>query len=177
MEKQNETQTAAVNADYPLLSKIFIEILISKNEVFKNKFQADFPDLFADIESFYGNPNCSCRGKIEKYILSNKEKSVEFLNGFVAENGGDNHNLFKLEDINRKYNLAPNPAPNPAPQEIVEQISSKGEKNDDDYSGRTELVKISEWENYIIGLREKQAKFFQFSTIKVDEETVRVFFL
>jgi hypothetical protein len=176
-----------IGPNYQFLSKIFIEILMAKNESFKNAFQAAAPDVYADIESFYGNKNCSCRGKVEKHIVSNKEKSAEFLNAFIAENGGDNHTLFKLEDIEKKYTPVPRPAREPqahqsppipqTPEQIVEQILSQSGKNDDDYSGRTEVVKISEWENYIIGLREKQVKFFQFSTVKVDDETIRVFFL
>jgi hypothetical protein len=169
-----------ISADYKFLSKIFIEILMAKNETFKNTFQAAAPDVYADIESFYGNKNCSCRGKVEKYIMSNKEKSAELLNNFIAENGGENHTLFDIENIEKKYK---NPLERRIPQptrkgnEIINYIDSLDDALDNIYSGKTELVKITEWGNYVKNLRSKDAKFFQFSTVKVDDETIRVFFL
>ena len=168
---QEQIDNAFISPDYKLTSKIFTSILATKNEKFKNSFQVAAPSIYADIESFYGNSNCSCRGKIEKYVSSNKQESVDFLNNFIAENGGENHTLFDINVIDNHY-VSQSSVSKP-----TADSSSVDDKNPDDYSGTTELVKISEWKNYIVGLREKQVKFFQFSTVKVDDETVRVFFL
>lgn len=168
---QQEAKSNKIDHGNVFLNKIFLEILNSKNENFKNRFQAMAPDIYADIESYYANNNCSCRSKIEGYIISNREKSAEFLNNFITENGGENHSLFNIADVEAKYNVFTPPG------EAGKQISPQDKKDIINYAGKTELVKISEWENYVAGLREKHIRFFQFSTVKVDDETIRVFFL
>jgi len=62
-----------ITTDYPFLSKIYLELI--KNEQFKTQFQAIAPTIYADIESTYINPNCTCRAKVESYIRTNKSSS------------------------------------------------------------------------------------------------------
>ena len=134
-------------SDYPFLGKIFLELL-SSNQVFKLNFQALAPQIYADIESASTNPNCSCRAKIEKHVLENKEQCTEFLNKFVTQN---NLNI-DISQIELKYKTTP-------------------------YHGKTVDVKISEWEQFSKQLIQQKAVFRSFSLIVIDPDTVKVFFL
>ena len=73
-----------IDPNYEHLSKIFLELL-SKNNEFKNAFQAFAPDIYADIESASTNSNCSCRGRVENYVNSNREKCATFYNQLSEE--------------------------------------------------------------------------------------------
>ena len=44
------------------------------------------PAIFADVESFKINPNCSCRGRIEAHINSNRDTSHAFLVDWLQQN-------------------------------------------------------------------------------------------
>ncbi len=70
---------------YQYFSKIFLE-LISNNFQFKIDFQVFVPQIFADIESFSKNPNCSCRSKIENFILENRDRCFNFLQNYININ-------------------------------------------------------------------------------------------
>jgi hypothetical protein len=54
--------------------------LIKDNESFRQDLQVAAPEIYADIESFHKNPNCSCKNKILKYVQGNMQKSADFLN-------------------------------------------------------------------------------------------------
>ncbi|MEY4370981.1 MAG: hypothetical protein RIQ48_697 [Pseudomonadota bacterium] len=133
--------------DYQYFSKIFLE-LISINSKFKIIFQAFAPQIFADIESFSKNPNCSCRSKIENFILENKDKCYSFLTNFLTEN---NINI-DFQEIETKY------------KNII-------------YAGKNIQVKKSEWFNLYETLKKDKAIFKAFSFIEIDNETLDVYFL
>jgi len=130
----------------PMLSKIVLELLFNKQ--FKIKFQAVSTEIYADIESFVINPNCTCRNKIEAYCIKNKDKVTVFLNDFINNN---NINI-DLETIKSKY-------------------TSK------QYAGVVEKVKISEWAEFKDKLIKEKAIYRSFATIKFDDEYIYVFFL
>jgi hypothetical protein len=134
-------------SNYPFLGKVFLELLYV-NKDFKNSFQAFAPSIYADIESASTNPNCSCRNKIEKYILENKEQSVSFLNNFITQN-----NLtINIAEIEAKYKTTL-------------------------YHGKVTDVKIKEWEEFSRKLISERAMYRSFSVMPIDNETVKVFFL
>lgn len=133
--------------DYRFLGKVFLELL-SSNETFKLNFQALAPQIYADIESASTNPNCSCRSKVEKYVLENKEKCAEFLNNFISQN---NVNI-DISHIESKYKTT-------------------------SYYGKVVDVKISEWEHFSKQLIEQRAIFRSFSVMAINEDLVKVFFL
>jgi hypothetical protein len=135
-----------IDTNNPLLPKIVLELLFNKK--FKNELQAFTPEIYADIESFISNPNCTCKNKIEVYVIKNKEKISIFVNNFLNDN---NINL-DLEAINRKH-------------------TSK------QYAGVVEKVKISEWDKFKDKLMKEKAIYKSFGTIKFDEEHIYVFFL
>jgi len=132
--------------NYPFVSKIFLELV--SNAKFKLAFQAFAPEIYADIESASTNPNCSCRGKVENYVNTNKDKSVDFLNNFIK----DNEITINLEDISKRYTIK-------------------------QYAGVVEKVKISDWKNFQNRLNEERAFYRTFSTSRIDDEYVNVFFL
>jgi hypothetical protein len=80
-----------VDKTSPFFSKLFLE-LIQTNAKFKTDIQAAMPAIFADVESFSINPNCSCRGRIEARISSNRDSSYTFLMDWLQQNPQPNFN-------------------------------------------------------------------------------------
>lgn len=115
---------------------------------FKTAFQAFAPEIYADIESASTNPNCSCRAKVENYVNTNRQKALNFLNNFIENNKID----INLESVSKKYTIK-------------------------SYAGVVEKVKISEWKDFQNRLTQEKANFRTFSTSKIDDEYVNVFFL
>jgi len=136
-----------IDPNYQYLSKIFLELL-SLNQNFKASFQSLAPEIYADIESASTNPNCSCRGKVENYVNSNREKCAKFLN----ESSTEIKSLINLHDIENKYGF------------VI-------------YGGKVERVKVTEWNNFSQKLNNDRAAYRQFSLLRVDDEYVDVFFL
>ena len=136
-----------LDKNYQYLSKIFLELLTLSNE-FKISFQSLAPEIYADIESASTNINCSCRNKIENYINTNREKCTDFLNNLNQEL----KNLINLQEIEDKYKFIT-------------------------YTGKIERVKISDWYNFAVKLNSERAAYRQYSLLRVDDETVDVFFL
>jgi len=118
------------------------------NQQFKTAFQAIAPEIYADIESASTNPNCSCRTKIENYVNTNRQKALDFLNNFIENTGIE----VDLQSITQKYTVK-------------------------SYSGVVEKVKISEWQTFQNRLVKERANYRAFSTSKIDDEYVNVFFL
>jgi hypothetical protein len=132
--------------DYPFVSKIFLDLV--SNQQFKAAFQAIAPEIYADIESASTNPNCSCRGKVENFVNTNRQKALDFLNDFLKNTGLE----VDLKAITQKYTVK-------------------------SYSGVVEKVKISEWQTFQNRLIQERANYRAFSTSKIDDEYVNVFFL
>lgn len=136
-----------IDPNYEHLSKIFLELL-SKNNEFKVAFQALAPDIYADIESASTNSNCSCRGRVENYVNSNREKCATFYNQLSEEI----KSLVNLQEIEEQYRFT-------------------------DYSGLVKRVKTSEWHSFVETMNAEKAIYRQFSILKVDDEKVDVFFI
>jgi hypothetical protein len=136
-----------IDPNYEHLSKIFLELL-SKNNEFKNAFQAFAPDIYADIESASTNSNCSCRGRVENYVNSNREKCATFYNQLSEEI----KSLVNLEEIEEQYRFT-------------------------NYSGLVKRVKTSEWLSFVETMNTEKAIYRQFSILKVDDENIDVFFV
>ena len=133
--------------NYEYLSKLVLD-LIQNNPQFKNELQAFAPEIYADIESYSKNPNCSCRAKVEAHINNNRAPSVNFVNNFI-----NNNNLtIDLKDIENKYKTT-------------------------HYSGKVEKVKISEWLAFRDKTISERAIYRAFSVVNIDSEYVNVFFL
>jgi hypothetical protein len=139
--------TPIFDINYPYFSKIFLE-QISSNPQFKIEFQAFAPKIFADIESFSTNSNCSCRSKIEVYINENKDNCFIFLNDFIK-----NHNL----DIDFTY------------------IESKYKVTN--YSGKIITVKKNQWELFVTNLQRERALFRTISIVPLTPDSIEVYFL
>jgi len=74
-----------IDKDSPFFCKLFLE-LIQTNAKFKTDIQATMPAIFADVESFKINPNCSCRGRIEAHVNSNRNSSHAFITDWLLQN-------------------------------------------------------------------------------------------
>jgi hypothetical protein len=75
----------STNTFDPTLGDVFLK-LIKENEKFKAEYEAFAPEVFADIQSFVTNPNCSCRNKIKNFVVGNNQKHEAFLNEFTEKN-------------------------------------------------------------------------------------------
>jgi hypothetical protein len=88
-----------IDKNSPYFSKVFLD-LIQDDAKFKDDFQASFPELYADIDSYKNNPNCSCRNKIETFVTNNRDRSFIFIEGWLAAN---KHLNLDFNDIIKKY--------------------------------------------------------------------------
>jgi hypothetical protein len=132
---------------YQYFSKVFLELILTDNQ-FKLLFQAFAPEIFADIESFSKNKNCSCKSKIENFILENRDKSYNFITNYIKNN---NINL-NLQAIEEKYKTTL-------------------------LSGRTVIMKKNQWYVFSESLKKERAIYKSFSILTIDEETIEVYFL
>lgn len=86
--------TTLPSEKHQFLGKIVLKLL-EKDEKFKSKLQSAFPAIYADLQSAATNPNCSCRGKVERHIIDNKQASLEIVNKYLEKNSKDK----SIEDI------------------------------------------------------------------------------
>lgn len=135
-----------INKNYQYFSKIFLELI--SNQDFKNKFQAFAPEIYAEIQSYSTNPNCSCRFKIEQTINTNKDKYELFINDFLNASQ-ISVDLSKIEDRYKVTNMA----------------------------GNVEKVKKSEWQSFRDKLINEKAVYRSFAVLPIDQEYVEVYFL
>jgi len=61
-----------------------LSIIIKDNSVFE-QLQNDFPDILADLVSFKTNPNCSCRGRVNKYFADKLAADPTILDKYVTD--------------------------------------------------------------------------------------------
>ena len=139
--------TPLLDKNYQYFAKIFLE-QIGNNSKFKIEFQAFAPKIFADIESFSTNTNCSCRSKIENYINENKDNCFIFLNNFIRNNNLD----IDFSFIENKYKVTY-------------------------YSGRILNIKKIDWPILVSKLQEERAAFRILSIVPIDQETIEIYFL
>lgn len=136
-----------IDQNYQYLPQIFLYML--RNSQFRDLFKSFAPEIQNDIESAAFNPDCTCRTRVQNYINENREKCHLFFTDFINTNPG-------AFDLN----------------EFAEYISPP--KN---YSGHIEKVKISEWNEFVKKLVREKANFSMFSTSKIDDEYINVFFI
>ena len=143
--------------NYPHVDRVVLQLL-SKNQAFKPKFELFAPEVYAEIQTFVTNPNCSCRGKIAEFSRNNSEKCINFVNSFLTETNSS----IDFNEINN--NLAQVPVQNSA-----QNIQA---------GGRVKRIKKSEWEKFPI---ENQSGFGGpvrfFSVVPVDEENIDVYYI
>ena len=135
------------NQNFTYFSKVFLEE-ITKNAKFKTEFQAFATEIYADIESYSKNPNCSCRAKVEKFVNDNREKCYIFIKKFIEQNNIE----IDVSAIEGKYKTTP-------------------------YSGKIIQVKKSDWASFVDIMQRDKATFRAFSVVKLDEETSELYFI
>jgi hypothetical protein len=144
--------------NYPHVDQVVLQLL-SKNQEFKPKFELFAPEVYAEIQTFVVNPNCSCRGKIAEYSRNNSEKCINFINSFLTETNSS----VNLEEINNS--VAQQPAAHPNPHAMQGP-------------GKIKRIKKTEWEKFSI---ENHSDFGGpirfFSIVPVDDENIDVYFV
>lgn len=74
---------------------------------FKTLFQSRCVSIYADIESFSSNPNCSCKNKIKNYVSSHKEEMANIINDFFRDKEENAlENFIKKIENNLPVNLS-----------------------------------------------------------------------
>lgn len=136
------------SADYQHLGGTFLK-LIRENESFKKDVEIAFPEIYADIQSFSSNPNCTCKNKILSYVSNNKEKSANFLNEEVS-----------------KLSLDLDPV------KLDEEFRNAAMKNVGAYVYR---IKKSEWSDFPRKMMEQRVFIRSFSVVPVSEEEIDVY--
>jgi hypothetical protein len=107
---------------------------------FKLFFQNKNSDIYADIESLYLNPNCSCANKIKKYVIENKSKVVDTIFDFFKSDTIQVNNLIKKYENTQLKTL----------------------------SGKVLKTKFSEWKSFYLEINNYQFK--SFSVVKEGED-------
>ena len=54
-----------------------------RNDVVFDEIKKDFPEILADLVSYRGNPNCSCRGRVFKFFTEALQKDSTVLNKYI----------------------------------------------------------------------------------------------
>jgi len=136
-----------IEKNYLHLPKVFLD-LISSNKEFKTRFEVFAPEVYAEIQSFVTNPNCTCRGKIAEYVRLNSDKCTDFVNLFLLETNTD----IDLEKITHEANSAVG-------------------------VGKVFRIKKSEWPDFSRNMFQQGIRFRGFSVVQVDEENIDVYLL
>lgn len=64
-----------------------LPFLIQDNNTFIS-LQNDFPEILADLVSFKNNPNCSCRGRVNKFFADKLQQDPNILNKYIYDPAG-----------------------------------------------------------------------------------------
>ncbi len=63
--------------------------LIQTNEAFREDFLKIAGSIYADVISFTANSNCSCRGKVVRFIVDNQVVVKNMLSSWESKEGND----------------------------------------------------------------------------------------
>lgn len=133
----------------PLLSAVILN-LITIDFKFKDIFKNTAPTIAADIESASTNPNCTCRNKVNTYIVMNSNVVGTLLFDYSVSN--------KIQDnIQNLFNST-----TPLPGQSA--------------SGRVAKTTIKDWPDFVKSIQQSNLNFAHMSTSIVGDD-VYVFFL
>jgi hypothetical protein len=122
--------------------------VIIKDDATFEELKKDFPEILADLTTFKSNPNCSCRGRVNKFFSEKLEKDSTVLNKYIK-----NTEVLKTE---------------------LDKVSTQRQANN--YSGKIiSLPKTEEaWKNFS---DEMKSKFFRSFTVVEKENELVVYVL
>lgn len=115
-----------------------LEILIKDDNIFE-KIKFDHPMISADMTSYKLSPNCSCRGKVNKYFHECVDKDPNILLKYI-----DNKSEF-IEKLKKN-----------------QEENKEKEKEKEELSGKFFIIKKNEesWKNFAKQCLEKKFKSF-----------------
>jgi hypothetical protein len=147
----------STNTFDPTLGDVFLK-LIKENEKFKAEYEVFAPEVFADIQSFVTNPNCSCKNKIKNFVVGNNQKHEAFLNEFTE----NNKETLGTLDIKKMKT------------EIHEEMRQRMLTN---MRGQVFKIKKSDWVNFPAEMAKQKVFIRSFSVVPIDEENIEVYIL
>jgi len=90
---------------YNYLNNLFLYLLSHLQNLFYDKYEKDFYEIYADIISFIKNPNCSCRSKVVNYVKNNKDQVQKIIFEWISSTNFDENTYGKIVKILNKINL------------------------------------------------------------------------
>ena len=81
-----------------------LSIIVKDNNTF-DQLQKDFPDILADLISFKTNPNCSCRGRVNKYFADKLATDPTIMDKYITDPEGvaNQISVIKTERLSNNY--------------------------------------------------------------------------
>ena len=139
----------------PALGDLFLKF-IKENEKFKAEYEVFAPAVFADIQSFVTNPNCSCKNKIKNNVISNPDSHNKFLKSFLEKN---KETLGEVDIQNMKV-------------QVMEENRKRAMES---MTASVFRIKKSEWANFPAKMAQEKVFIRSFSVVPVDEENIDVY--
>jgi hypothetical protein len=139
------------------LGDVFLK-MIKTNEKFKAEYEVFAPEVFADIQSFSTNPNCTCKNKIKNFVTSDSQKHEAFLSEFVEKN---KETLGDLDVQKMK----------------TEVMQENRQRMLNSMGGVVFKIKKSEWADFPARMAKEGIFIRSFSVVAVDEENIEVYIL
>lgn len=125
--------------EYNYLSNLFLYLLSHLQNLFYDKYEKEFYEIYADISSFIKNPNCSCRSKIVNYVKNNKEQIQTIILQWLTVTKFDQNNHNKVIKILNKINTEI--------ESFNIYLKYKGEPETDNDIGKSMIGKVVTIEN------------------------------
>jgi hypothetical protein len=76
------------------VSFIFLNLLFTFKESFYKSAENILTAIYADMVTLSNSPNCSCRGKVIKYINHNSDQVFDFVHNWINTNNENTINKF-----------------------------------------------------------------------------------
>ena len=76
------------------VSFIFLNLLFTFKESFYNSAENILTAIYADMVTLSNSPNCSCRGKVIKYVNHNFDQVFDFVHNWINTNNENTINKF-----------------------------------------------------------------------------------
>jgi hypothetical protein len=80
--------------------------LFVKDDTIFNSLQNDFTEILADLVSYKNNPNCSCKGRVNKFFADKLQENPQILNKYITNPPFLQNELDKLSLTRQQNNYS-----------------------------------------------------------------------
>lgn len=169
---------------------LFDEIARSSEEGKKNlinAFEKEAPEIYADVVSALDNPNCSCRGKVGRFLMQNLTKSYDIISKVVLESPEPDPDFFN--NVNLKFEKVINKIVNNnnggdnnvlrvgEPKRNNNEMNQPVRGQPQSIAGSSFLVKKDSYRDFLNGLYQSNAHFRGLSVVDLNrDDLIEVYF-